>query len=388
MFVGEGPGEQEDRQGLPFVGRSGQLLDRLVLEEMGLTRDDLYIANTIKCRPPGNRDPLPDEIESCWPYLDKQLELIDPRVVVTLGNFATKLLLGTTEGISRLRGRTYPYRSGYLVPTFHPSAALRGGGTVRSPDESRPGASQRGPAHRPAAQGSGAPSGPAGPARLRGPARRLGRSFEDQWFRTAGLQATPAPRHHRSSRTSPGPRVPSSSAPPPQTVRSASARCWPAFCAPGTPFFWAVNLAPARPPSRKAWLRHWAWASRSPAPRSCWSTVTKRRPAGSSCTLMSGALNTSRRSSTSLSRSSWRTGRRPLSSGETSPRPPSPRTGFTWPLLTTRAHLARVLTTPGRTTVPPPPSSAPTQRLRRPTGAVSSSGPSGRAGRAAWPNCP
>jgi uracil-DNA glycosylase len=130
MFVGEGPGEQEDRQGLPFVGRSGQLLDRLVLEEMGLTRDDLYIANTIKCRPPGNRDPLPDEIESCWPYLDKQLELIDPRVVVTLGNFATKLLLGTTEGISRLRGRTYPYRAGYLVPTFHPSAALRGGGTV------------------------------------------------------------------------------------------------------------------------------------------------------------------------------------------------------------------------------------------------------------------
>ena len=130
MFVGEGPGEQEDRQGLPFVGRSGQLLDRLVLEEMGLTRDDLYIANTIKCRPPGNRDPLPDEIETCWPYLDKQLELINPRVVVTLGNFATKLLLGSTEGISRLRGRTYPYRSGYLVPTFHPSAALRGGGTV------------------------------------------------------------------------------------------------------------------------------------------------------------------------------------------------------------------------------------------------------------------
>jgi uracil-DNA glycosylase len=130
MFVGEGPGEQEDRQGLPFVGRSGQLLDRLVLEEMGLTRANLYIANTIKCRPPGNRDPLPDETESCWPYLDKQLELVDPRVVVTLGNFATKLLLGASEGISRLRGRTYPYRSGYLVPTFHPSAALRGGGTV------------------------------------------------------------------------------------------------------------------------------------------------------------------------------------------------------------------------------------------------------------------
>jgi uracil-DNA glycosylase len=130
MFVGEGPGEQEDLQGLPFVGRSGQLLDRLILEEMGLTRDSCYIANTIKCRPPGNRDPLPDETEACWPYLEKQLELVDPKVLVTLGNFATKLLLGTTEGISRTRGRAYQYRSGYLVPTFHPSAALRGGGQV------------------------------------------------------------------------------------------------------------------------------------------------------------------------------------------------------------------------------------------------------------------
>lgn len=130
MFVGEGPGEQEDLQGLPFVGRSGQLLDRLVLEEMGLTRQDFYIANTVKCRPPGNRDPLPDEIEACSPYLEKQLELVDPKVVVTLGNFATKLLLSTTEGISRLRGRVYPYRDGKLVPTFHPAAALRGGGQV------------------------------------------------------------------------------------------------------------------------------------------------------------------------------------------------------------------------------------------------------------------
>jgi len=128
--VGEGPGEQEDLQGLPFVGRSGQLLDRLVLEEMGLTRQDFYIANTVKCRPPGNRDPLPDEIEACWPYLEKQLELINPRVVVTLGNFATKSLLATAEGISRLRGRVYPYRGAQLVPTFHPSAALRGGGQV------------------------------------------------------------------------------------------------------------------------------------------------------------------------------------------------------------------------------------------------------------------
>jgi uracil-DNA glycosylase len=130
MFVGEGPGEQEDRQGLPFVGRSGQLLDRLILEEMGLTRDSVYIANTIKCRPPGNRDPLPEELEACGPYLEAQLQLINPKVVVTLGNFATKRLLGTTEGISRLRGRTYPFRGGYLVPTFHPSAALRGGGQV------------------------------------------------------------------------------------------------------------------------------------------------------------------------------------------------------------------------------------------------------------------
>lgn len=130
MFVGEGPGEQEDRQGLPFVGRSGQLLDRLVLEELGMTRETCYIGNTVKCRPPGNRDPLPDEIEACRPYLEAQLQLVGPKVVVTLGNFATKALLGTTEGISRLRGRAYPYRSGYLVPTFHPSAALRGGGEV------------------------------------------------------------------------------------------------------------------------------------------------------------------------------------------------------------------------------------------------------------------
>lgn len=130
VFVGEAPGEQEDLQGLPFVGRSGQLLDRLVLEEMGLTRGDFYITNTVKCRPPGNRDPLPDEIELCSPFLDRQLEWLAPGVVVTLGNFATRLLLGTTEGISRLRGRTYTYRSAQLVPTFHPSAALRGGGQV------------------------------------------------------------------------------------------------------------------------------------------------------------------------------------------------------------------------------------------------------------------
>jgi DNA polymerase len=128
MFVGEGPGAEEDKQGLPFVGRSGQLLDRLLLEETGLTRDRCYIANVVKCRPPGNRDPQDDEIAECRPYLQSQLELIAPRVVVTLGNFATKLLLDTTEGITRLRGRSYPFGQGVLIPTFHPSAALRSGG--------------------------------------------------------------------------------------------------------------------------------------------------------------------------------------------------------------------------------------------------------------------
>jgi len=127
LFVGEGPGAQEDLQGEPFVGRSGQLLDRLVLDEMGLTRDRFYIANAVKCRPPGNRDPQPDEIATCRPWLESQIELIEPSVIVTLGNFATKLLLDTTEGITRLRGRAYPFRSGMVVPTFHPAAALRSG---------------------------------------------------------------------------------------------------------------------------------------------------------------------------------------------------------------------------------------------------------------------
>lgn len=133
MVVGEGPGRDEDLQGRPFVGRSGQLLDRLLSEEAGLARHEVYIANVVKCRPPNNRDPLPDEIASCRPYLDQQVALINPVVVVTLGNFASKTLLATTEGITRLRGRTYPYpgASGpVVVPTFHPAAALRGGGEV------------------------------------------------------------------------------------------------------------------------------------------------------------------------------------------------------------------------------------------------------------------
>lgn len=129
VFVGEGPGAEEDRTGIPFVGRSGQLLTRLI-EGIGMTRDDVYIANVVKCRPPGNRDPLPAEIGACRPYLEAQLDLLRPSVVVTLGNFATKLLLDTKEGITKLHGRSFPFRRGdsVVLPTLHPSAVLRGGG--------------------------------------------------------------------------------------------------------------------------------------------------------------------------------------------------------------------------------------------------------------------
>ena len=116
MFVGEGPGQQEDRQGEPFVGRAGQLLTQLI-EGIGLTRADVYIANVVKCRPPGNRDPEPVEIDACAPWLDRQLELIRPRVIVTLGNFATKLLLDTKEGITKLRGRSFPFTRAGSRPT-------------------------------------------------------------------------------------------------------------------------------------------------------------------------------------------------------------------------------------------------------------------------------
>lgn len=129
MVVGEGPGRQEDEQGVPFVGRSGQLLARL-LGEIGLAREDVYIANVVKCRPPHNRDPRQDEIDACKPYLRRQIELVDPAVVVTAGNFSSKLLLGTTTGITRLRGSAYEWWGRYLVPTFHPAAALRGGEQV------------------------------------------------------------------------------------------------------------------------------------------------------------------------------------------------------------------------------------------------------------------
>jgi DNA polymerase len=130
LLVGEAPGRDEDLTGEPFVGRSGKLLDRLLADELGIDRSGCYIANVVKCRPPGNRDPRPDEVATCRPYLSAQIDSIQPAVVVTLGNFATRLLLGTDQGITKLRGHTYPFGDAHLVPTFHPAAALRSGGDV------------------------------------------------------------------------------------------------------------------------------------------------------------------------------------------------------------------------------------------------------------------
>ncbi|MFN8217527.1 MAG: uracil-DNA glycosylase [Solirubrobacterales bacterium] len=128
MFVGEAPGAEEDRQGLPFVGRAGQLLNQL-LEEIGLSREEVFIANVLKSRPPGNRDPLPLEIQACEPYLFEQVRLIEPKVVCTLGNFATKLLTGSQAGITRVRGTPQLHELGgrpvFLLPLLHPAAALR-----------------------------------------------------------------------------------------------------------------------------------------------------------------------------------------------------------------------------------------------------------------------
>jgi uracil-DNA glycosylase family 4 len=128
MFVGEAPGAEEDRQGLPFVGRAGGLLAEL-LEGIGMTRQDVWITNVLRCRPPGNRDPQPIEIESCQPYTDRQIELIRPRVIGTLGNFATKLLTGNRTGITKVRGTVQVHEFGgrplFLMPLFHPAAALR-----------------------------------------------------------------------------------------------------------------------------------------------------------------------------------------------------------------------------------------------------------------------
>jgi DNA polymerase len=128
MFVGEAPGAEEDRQGLPFVGRSGAFLTE-ALGEVGIGREAVFIANTLKCRPPENRDPLASEIETCQPWLFEQIDLIEPRVVATLGNFATKLLTGEPTGITKVHGQPMARRLGsrsvWLYPLFHPAAALR-----------------------------------------------------------------------------------------------------------------------------------------------------------------------------------------------------------------------------------------------------------------------
>ena len=127
MFVGEGPGEEEDRQGLAFVGAAGQLLTRLITR-MGLTRDQVFIGNIVKCRPPGNRAPLPDEMAACLPYLREQIVTLKPKVIVCLGGTAVKGLLNNQTGITRLRGQWQKYQGVDVMPTYHPSYLLRGGG--------------------------------------------------------------------------------------------------------------------------------------------------------------------------------------------------------------------------------------------------------------------
>jgi DNA polymerase len=124
VFIGEGPGEEEDRQGLAFVGRAGELLTKMI-EAIGMTRDQVFICNIVKCRPPANRTPMPDEAANCMPYLMRQLEVLRPRVICALGGTAAKWLLQTHDGITRLRGRFYPYRGAQLMPTFHPAYVLR-----------------------------------------------------------------------------------------------------------------------------------------------------------------------------------------------------------------------------------------------------------------------
>ncbi len=128
MFVGEAPGAEEDKLGLPFVGRAGQLLNTM-LGEIGMSREDVFIANTLKCRPPSNRDPQPIELETCRPYLEEQVRLIQPQVICTLGNFSTKLLTGNPTGITRVHGTPQTHELGgrevEILPVFHPAAALR-----------------------------------------------------------------------------------------------------------------------------------------------------------------------------------------------------------------------------------------------------------------------
>ncbi len=130
LILGEAPGANEDESGVPFVGRSGRLLDKLCEEELGLGRDEIYVANVLKCRPPDNRDPRPNEISTCRPYLQQQLSMIRPKVVIPVGNFAARFLLSTKLGITKLRGQSYrgsAETTATVVPTFHPAAVLRGG---------------------------------------------------------------------------------------------------------------------------------------------------------------------------------------------------------------------------------------------------------------------
>ena len=185
MFVGEAPGYHEDRQGIPFVGQAGQLLTSLI-EGIGLSREQVFIANVLKCRPPGNRDPLPAEIDSCEPHLFRQISLIRPTLVCTLGNFATKLLSGRPDGISRVHGHELPLviagEPVLLYPLFHPAAALytRAMLSTLQADFARiPGLLAAGPGERPphvpelAAVGA-APAAPAGPEPVEPPVEQLG----------------------------------------------------------------------------------------------------------------------------------------------------------------------------------------------------------------------
>lgn len=130
MFIGEGPGLEEDRQGIPFVGAAGQLLTKII-QAIDLTREEVYIANVVKCRPPNNRDPEPDEVEACRPFLDRQIDAVGPKVICALGRVSALNLLRTDEGITRLRGRIFSYRGAKLVPTYHPAFLLRNPGKKR-----------------------------------------------------------------------------------------------------------------------------------------------------------------------------------------------------------------------------------------------------------------
>ena len=143
MFVGEGPGAEEDRQGQPFVGAAGQLLDKII-QAIGLQREQVYIANIVKCRPPGNRDPQPDEAAACRPYLDRQIDLVRPKVIVALGRVAAQALLGNDLPLGRMRGRWFAVRGVPTMVTYHPAALLR----------NRPGSARPGRTCRPCATAS------------------------------------------------------------------------------------------------------------------------------------------------------------------------------------------------------------------------------------------